>query len=364
MEYALRDCPYQTGFGVKAGGSPVWFPLPPEKGGKHKWCDWEPPAADYPNHWNGHIQPIHIDVKIPSEHTICGKRYDGEFTVWHIHPQRQAAVTMSTLIEVGQHNSEMQKAIDQWQLKFNKDRMSCFRFRERKLREENSLVKRMDNYLQTGIDHEDVTPFDRNLKKDRGKVEDEEDEDVQSTWLDLPDEIVDTGRAEELLNDDEVIPDGIENQTNETEASQKSRRRGTIHFNPYHPLIYRSVWFYGYWGTMTEPPCSDRFISWRIMDAPMQISKSQLDQLKNILFNYVGKQCERQTAHHNGSVARPTQPFNNRNLWRCNRDRWEQNFEAWRCLGHEGTQFGCKREKQTAISPPPTFSPTDRHAFM
>ena len=183
MEYTLRDCPYQDGFGVKAGGSPVWFPLPPNKGGKHKWCDWEPPAADYPNHWNGHVQPIHIDIKFPSEHTICGRRYEGEFVVWHIHPQRQAAVTMSTPIEVGQHNSEKQKAIDESTRKFHDDRRSCCRFRNRKLREENSLVKRMKNFLRTGIDHENVSVFDDDADSFGN---DGNQYDGMSTWMDLP----------------------------------------------------------------------------------------------------------------------------------------------------------------------------------
>lgn len=36
-------------------------------------------------------------------------------------------------------------------------------------------------------------------------------------------------------------------------------------WDPYDPELISSLWFYGYEGSLTEPPCTP-FLSWRIMD--------------------------------------------------------------------------------------------------
>jgi hypothetical protein len=33
------------------------------------------------------VEVNHIDVKIPSEHTICGERYDAEYSIVMLHPK-------------------------------------------------------------------------------------------------------------------------------------------------------------------------------------------------------------------------------------------------------------------------------------
>ena len=33
-------------------------------------------------------------------------------------------------------------------------------------------------------------------------------------------------------------------------------------WDPFHPSLERTIYFWGYWGTLTEPPCST-FVSWR-----------------------------------------------------------------------------------------------------
>ena len=335
IKYALRDCDYQRNF-VRGGGSPVWFPLPAEKGGTGEWCNYEPPCADYPHHWNGFVQVVHADLKFPSEHTICGKRYDGEFIIYHAHPQRQSVMTMNILIQIGTHNFEMQKVINAWEHKFNENKFKCQRHRHRQLREQNSFQRRMSNVLKTGIDHEHVTSA-------AAAEEDETNNDMDrtdfSTWADLPDD------ADKWIDEEE---------RRFLELHQR-RTQGNIHFNPYHDEIYRSKWFYGYWGSLTEPPCLGRFVTLRVMDAPMEISQAQYNKLTHMLFHNVDHTCLRTSADFNGSVARPTQPFNNRSLWRCNRERWESSFESWRCDENSGTQYGCVREGQTMIKPVPEW---------
>ena len=49
----------------------------------------------------------------------------------------------------------------------------------------------------------------------------------------------------------------------------------------------------------------------------MLISFQQLQQLRNILFNQLDENCKKSSVHWRGSVARPIQGSNNRDVWKC-----------------------------------------------
>lgn len=87
-------------------------------------------------------------------------------------------------------------------------------------------------------------------------------------------------------------------------------------WNPFFPRIVNSVHFYGYGGSLTEPPCSE-WVAWRVLDTPMQISYDQWDQMRRILFDQVDDRCRRNSVQWRGSVARPIQSLNERPLWKC-----------------------------------------------
>ena len=81
--------------------------------------------------------------------------------------------------------------------------------------------------------------------------------------------------------------------------------------------IMVSDWFFGYEGSLTEPPCTE-FLEWRIIDKPALISEQQLVQMKRILFNHVDKDCERTSVHSEEyGVARPLQSYSGRLVHRC-----------------------------------------------
>uniref|UniRef100_A0A7S4RT30 Alpha-carbonic anhydrase domain-containing protein n=1 Tax=Ditylum brightwellii TaxID=49249 RepID=A0A7S4RT30_9STRA len=88
-------------------------------------------------------------------------------------------------------------------------------------------------------------------------------------------------------------------------------------WDPWHGThIKRSIWFYAYKGSLTEPPCTP-FVQWRIMDTPMLLSIEQIIQLKRILFNHVDEKCRPTSVHSNGSVARPIQQNITHDVHRC-----------------------------------------------
>lgn len=87
-------------------------------------------------------------------------------------------------------------------------------------------------------------------------------------------------------------------------------------WDPHHPLLVPTIWFYRYDGSLTEPPCGE-WVSWFIADTPMEISKRQLEKLKTILFTHVDPDCKKTSAHFDQSVARPVQDTAGRPVWRC-----------------------------------------------
>lgn len=84
--------------------------------------------ADYAHHWNGYIEVNHVDVKIPSEHTICGKRFPAEISIWSLHPGRRQFIVTGILVdfhETDESNGHLQRAIDEWQQVYDNNRGRC-----------------------------------------------------------------------------------------------------------------------------------------------------------------------------------------------------------------------------------------------
>jgi len=234
-----------------------------------------PPLADFPHHWHGYTQVNHIDFKFPSEHTICGKRYDAEITYWFAWVNRKAAVNMSIMVQIGGYNYELEKVIRRFEQVNLENRNHCAR--KRGLKEEDEIVY-PDEGTESGFDHSNST----------------------------------------------FIPDYPEDDI------ERHRRLNMDHFNPFSGEIVRTQWFYGYWGTLTEPPClgaagnPHRFIAWRIMDTPTTMSAGQLNRLRQALLTNKDKntcKCTSVARWHGGkwSVARDLQPENGRQIFKCRR---------------------------------------------
>ena len=112
-------------------------------------------------------------------------------------------------------------------------------------------------------------------------------------------------------------------QSMKEEQQNYKKKRSSKPWSPFHKDIIRTIYFYGYWGSLTEPPCSDE-VTYRILLEPFYISKQQLLQLQSILFNQVDDQCKRTSVHYKGSVARPLQDQTNRPMWKCTNENFER----------------------------------------
>jgi len=239
-------------------------------------CDEpDPPYADFPNNWGGFADVMHIDFKVPSEHMIEGQRYDAEMQIFHLHPSRRRTPTVTVVIRAtpNGYNYYLQPALDAFQYVYNVHRAKC----SAKRRRERKLVSEMDAIL--------------------GDPETQKDYDIDyKTWADY--------------STDLEAPDFEEQR----ELHERLLQYGV--WNPHDFALVPSLYFYGYEGSLTEPPCGE-WVTWFVCDVPMIISTDQLEQMKRLIFTHVDEDCNPTSTHHKQSVARPIQESGGRPVWHC-----------------------------------------------
>ena len=217
-------------------------------------------VQDFPNGWGASVDALHTDIKIPSEHWIKGKQFVAEYQLYHLHRERDRAPVISVMIDLhpnDEPNLHLQKALDEWQKVFDDDEREC---------------------------------EDRSERANR--------------------------RLGGQTNSSAYMSSPLSYRRNAQEDTTKDREKKV--WDPYHRDLMPSIHFYGYSGSLTEPPCTE-FCEWRVLDKPMFISSTQLLQMKLLLFNHVDKKCRLTSTHHGGSVARPIQSTRSsrRSVYQC-----------------------------------------------
>uniref|UniRef100_A0A7S4J6K0 carbonic anhydrase n=1 Tax=Odontella aurita TaxID=265563 RepID=A0A7S4J6K0_9STRA len=259
------------------------------------------PAADFPHNWGGKIDVRHVDISVPSQHLLEGKRYPAEYQIWHLHQKRRRSPVVSIFMDLHPDdtaNPHLQMMLDEFQVVWQSSFFDCDDRRRRLLRAEADLYERVKMWL--------------------GGTNDDADEGGTSTILDEPQEY-------ELEFRQRVA---------ESRSNLRRAQASNAVWSPYDRThIMSSIHFYGYTGSMTEPPCSE-FVEYRIMDRPMLISRSQLFQIKFLIFNYKDPDtCERRSTHAEGRANRPIQTVQEKHrLYRCTcRDFLADSNTATRC---------------------------------
>lgn len=251
----------------------------------------DPPSADVPKGWGSQLDVIHADLKFPSEHTINGTRFAGEWQIFMLQMEGRGAPAMSILIDrhpEDRNNTYFHKALREWDKVWHADELSCQLFQQTQRRLRASWIdrgRRLFNNKNVDSDF-DVKDGLRNHF---------------STWADEPAEY-----QQRMKHRIDSIHEDIR------------RDQSANPWDPFHnEHIMRSPWFYGYWGSTTEPPCYE-FVQWHVVDEPMYLSNAQIFDLKRILFNHRDSRCQYTSNHYRGSVARPLQSQKDRELWKCN----------------------------------------------
>ena len=189
---------------------------------------------------------------------------------------------MSVLLDLQEDdkdNKHLQEAINEWQKVYDQNKARCVPRQLSHINETQRLLN--DDIIKIGVD-----------AKDR----------PNETWQ--------IGLKDFGTAFDKFL---IANETVKHEDERRLRKRA---WDPFHSSLHPSIYHWGYWGSLTEPPCST-FVAWRVLTKPAYISKSQLAQMRNILFTNRNEKCEYTSVHYKGSVARPTQPSRDRLLYKC-----------------------------------------------
>ena len=96
----------------------------------------EPPGIDFAYNVksSGTQDLVNIDIKVRSEHRLCGKQYDAEMQLFHVHKELRSMENLSILIEAGgqvegamgwDDNPHFQILLDFFQRMFDLDALLC-----------------------------------------------------------------------------------------------------------------------------------------------------------------------------------------------------------------------------------------------
>ena len=184
--------------------------------------------------WGHIIDAINTDIVVPAEHTINGREFVGEYRIFHMHSGGKGAAVITALMEIhplNKRNSHLQKLINEFQTTFDEDMLKC------------QNQKRKERELQS-------------LESSTGKKS------------------VSSLRGKNRLAGKEKFPSYSKRKTfyprqldrikfDHDDPSDPYTSFGR--WDPYDPELITSLWFYGYEGSLTEPPCTP-FLSWRVMD--------------------------------------------------------------------------------------------------
>lgn len=313
----------------------------------------DPPHADFPHGWPGFADVLHVDFKFPAEHHIHGKAFDGEMQIYYLHPGRKRLPVVTVLMEVvgdddddefdnkdSGHNEYLQEAIDGFQYEYDANKAGCAKSaieheHNRRLQKENSEGGTLTKHRSLRCDSSGNNKM--SMKAGNGSPETEESVQEHPKIASRADCQGKQGKHG-VVGDDRNDPiEALANATfgrnreqleeyarfldqdSEFLVSKEAHRRrlGGV-WNPNHESLVPSIYFYGYDGSLTEPPCSE-IVSWFVIDEPMRISKNQLEQMKTLLFTNVDRDtCRSTSAHYRNSVARPIQETGKqRQIWHC-----------------------------------------------
>jgi hypothetical protein len=223
---------------------------------------------------------VWMDLHARSEHVIEGKRYDAELQMIHagLGAEDGQILAVSLLIEAtaSADNLEFEWMLQQWAQVAEQEAQDCSR-RHRQLRQVS----------------------DYELKNSKPK------DDVSSAEQDQKREL-------------QFSPSPCATDRFGGGCEPLAPRRRMYPYN-----LWPTIWYYGYSGSLTTPPCTNR-VQWRVLEHPLQISRRQYKQLTRLLTQSRDSNCELDTAVNptTGENFRPLQPRDqsSQNIYRCTFD--------------------------------------------
>lgn len=216
---------------------------------------------------------VWMELHMRSEHVVDGKRYDAELQMVHIGTRNSndEMATISVLIDASanEDHSEFQFLLDQWQTVADSEEDRCDRRRANRNLRENVRKQAIINSIRPN----------------------------ESSSTQFMKDIYSSHTAEQSHRRDQ--------NCNPNRQSTCGPRRRMF---PYS--MWPSIWYFRYSGGLTTPPCSS-LVNWRILDAPMMISRRQFKQLAELQTSYRNDKCDQEPVlTPQGENFRPLQSSN------------------------------------------------------
>mmetsp|Transcript_21318 Transcript_21318/g.32352 ORF Transcript_21318/g.32352 Transcript_21318/m.32352 type:complete len:408 (+) Transcript_21318:19-1242(+) len=197
---------------------------------------------------------VWMELHARSEHVVDGKRYDAELQMVHMGTRNSndEMATVSVLIDASadRDHPEFQFLLDQWQSVADAEEDRCEKRRANRKLRENVRKGAIINSIR---------------KKKTASKQNSKD-------------ILDSDNASQFHRRDQYC-----NPNRQSECGPRRR------MFPYS--LWPSIWYFRYSGGLTTPPCSS-IVNWRIIDAPMLISRKQFRQLAKLQASYRNDECD------------------------------------------------------------------------
>ena len=240
------------------------------------------PAADFPYGWGKALDSTHTDIVIPAENKLNVKEFVGEYRIYHKHKDTKGTPVLTILINIhteDKTNRYFQRALDEWQKFFDKYEDACH----------NNQLKGRRLHGNVGIFY--------------GHAGGNSTRDEPTASQKIPSHQYICHRAQ-------AFP------YNESESVNSKSKR--VRWKPCNDkYINLGIYLYGYYGSLTEPPFYP-MLEFRVMDTTMLVSRAQLHQIKQLIFNHVNTStCKATSNQYNGKAARQIESSNQWYVHRC-----------------------------------------------